>query len=148
MFFFEKILVAVGAPDEGRTRSGVLDLEQELQSIIDAVADAQRCGNAYVKILEVAHPKEITKALKERTYHMLHLSGHGQQGRLELEDEDGNPIQVSAPDLADALIESERPLPHVFLSGCHTGRGDSETVSLASAFWKEAFRRFWPCRPP
>ena len=126
-----KILVAVGAPDEGKTQSGVLDLEAELQNIIDALADARRYGNAYVKILEVAHPKEITRALKEHSYHLLHLSGHGQQGQMELEDEDGNPVQVTAQDLANAMIESERPLPHVFLSACHTGQGDSETVSMA-----------------
>ena len=126
-----KILVAVGAPDEGKTPNTVLDLEAELQNIIDGVAAARQYGNAYVKILEVAHPKEITKALKERAYHVLHLSGHGQRGQLELEDEDGYPVSVIAQDLAGAIIEAGRPLPHVFLSACHTGQGDSETVSLA-----------------
>ena len=126
-----KILVAVGAPDEGKTKSSVLDLEAELKTIIDAVEDARRFGNAFVKILEVAHPDEITKAMRERSYHVLHLSGHGRQGMLELEDEDGNPVEVTAGEIVGALLESGRPLPFIFLSACHSGRGDSETTSVA-----------------
>ena len=69
--------MAVGAPDESKTKSSVLDLEAELQTIIDAVEDARRYGHAFVKILEIARPEEITRAMRECSYHILHLSGHG-----------------------------------------------------------------------
>src|SRR5439155_11348566 len=46
-----KILVAVGAPDEGQTSAAVLDQERELQNILDAVEPAQRLENIEVRIL-------------------------------------------------------------------------------------------------
>jgi len=120
-----KILVAVGAPDEGKTRGTVLDMESELQTILDAVEQARRYGNAYVRILEVGSPEEIGKALAEQGYHVLHLSGHGQAGVLELEDEDGGPVPASAGRLAEVIRESGRPAPLVFLACCHSGQGDT-----------------------
>ena len=84
-----KVLVAVGAPDEGSTRSVVLDHERELQNILDAVEPAQRRDNVAVKILEVGHPAQIAAAIEADAYHVLHLSCHGTPGLLELEDELG-----------------------------------------------------------
>jgi hypothetical protein len=54
-----RILVAVGAPDEGRSRNAVLDYERELQTILDAIDRARQVDNAEVKILEVGHPEAI-----------------------------------------------------------------------------------------
>ena len=84
-----KVLVAVGAPDQGRSANVGLDLERELQGILDAVSLAARDGNAEVRFLEVGHPAEIGRALAHDEYHVLHLSGHGGPGSIELEDEDG-----------------------------------------------------------
>ena len=125
-----KILVAVGAPDEGQTPNHPLDLEAEMQAILDAVARADRLGNAQVRVLEVADPDEIRSALSADAFHVLHLSGHGSPGSIELETEDGAASRVAADELARQLRESGKPLPLVFLSSCHGGVPASDTASF------------------
>ena len=126
-----RILVAVGAPDEGNTPNGVLDNERELQSILDAVEKARKLGNAYVRVLNVGSLEEIGKALAEQAYHVLHLSGHGTANSIELEDEDGQAEEVSAEDLAGVIRESGHQAPLVVLSSCLSGAAGSNTVGLA-----------------
>lgn len=124
-----KILVAVGAPDEGKTKQARLDIEKEMGSILDAVAPAARDERAQVRILEVANAGTIAAALAEDDYHVLHLSGHGDADGIELENEDGAPRPTLATDLADALRATGRVVPLVFLSSCH-GAGDPEGLAL------------------
>jgi CHAT domain len=126
-----KILVAVGAPDEGKTQNTVLDMERELQTVLDAVENARMLGNAYVRILEIGSVEQIGAALRELSYHVLHLSGHGNQGIFELEDEDGNPEPTTAPQLAAQIRESGHPPTLVVLASCHSGRGDQESTGFA-----------------
>ena len=126
-----KILVAVGAPDEGKTLNLVLENERELQSILDSVGKARESGNAYVRILNVGSLKEIGKALGEQAYHVLHISGHGTAGSIELEDEDGNAERASAAELAGVILNSGYQVPLVVLSSCLSGAAGSETVGLA-----------------
>ncbi|MBU6354454.1 MAG: CHAT domain-containing protein, partial [Cyanobacteria bacterium REEB498] len=128
-----KLLVAVGAPDEGNTRSAVLDYEHELQLILDAVEPAQRLDNVQVKILEVGHPAQIAAAIEADAYHVLHLSCHGTPGQLELEDELGGAVPVSAEELVAPLRSTGRPLPLVVLNTCHGGVEAGTTTSLAQA---------------
>ncbi|MGH4008451.1 MAG: CHAT domain-containing protein [Pseudonocardiaceae bacterium] len=124
-----KILVAVGAPDENKTPQDRLDIEDEMGSILDAVAPAARDERAQVRILEVANARTITAALEEDDYHVLHLSGHGDEAGIELEDEGGAPVPTRAADLADALRATERVVPLVFLASCH-GAGNPEGLAL------------------
>ena len=126
-----KILVAVGAPDEGQTQSMVLDQERELQNILDAVEPASRLDNAQVRILEVGHPQQIAAAIERDAYHILHLSCHGSPGHLELEDEEGRSVLTPAQQLISALRQAGRPLPLILLNACHSGVQDGETASLA-----------------
>jgi tetratricopeptide (TPR) repeat protein len=126
-----RILVAVGAPDEGKTPNIVLDVEAELQTILDAVDAARSYGNAEVKILEVGHPDQIKAAFLDGSYHVLHLSGHGAAGMMELETEDGEPLVVSAGELADALRAAQKTLPLVVLATCQGGVAASDTASFA-----------------
>ncbi|MBL0284565.1 MAG: CHAT domain-containing protein [Zoogloea sp.] len=128
-----KILAAVGAPDESQTHNAVLDLEHELQGILDALEKAAEHGNAQVRILEIGHPDAIRDALAADQYHVLHLSCHGSPGQIELEDEDGAPVPVSAADFANALRAARRPLPLVFLATCHGGSPAGEAGSFAQA---------------
>jgi len=128
-----KVLVAVGAPDEGFSRSAVLDHERELQNILDAVEPAQRLDNVAVKILEVGHPQQIAAAIAVDAYHVLHLSCHGTPGSLELEDELGGAILTTAEDLVAPLRALGRPLPLVVLNSCHGGVEVGATASLAQA---------------
>lgn len=101
-----KVLVAVGS---------VPDRERELETIVNSLESARRLGNAYVRVLEVGSPEQIGAALGEHGYHVLHLAACTKNGALELEDEDGNPVEVSARELADNIHESGQPAPLVFL---------------------------------
>lgn len=122
-----KILVAVGAPDEETTSSAVLDQERELQNILDAVEPANRLENAQVRFLEVGHPAMIAAALERDAYHVLHISCPGGPGLLELEDEEGRAVPVTAEELIGPLREPGRPLPLVFLNACHArGAGHAD----------------------
>jgi hypothetical protein len=125
-----KILVAVGAPDEIKTKQVRLDIEKEMAAILDAVALAVRDERAQVRILEVAHPRMIAAALNHDDYHVLHLSGHGNETGIELEDEDGAPVPTRAGDLVDLLRATGRVVPLVFLSSCH-GAGNPEGLALS-----------------
>jgi len=126
-----RILVAIGAPDEDTTSGTVLDYERELQTILDAVDQARRYGNAEVKILEVGQPDQIRRALLERSYHVLHISGHGRPGRIELEDEDGRAVAVTPQELTAVIRESGRRPPLVFLATCLSGAGTDDTTGFA-----------------
>ena len=128
-----KILVAVGAPDEGNSTGPPLDQERELQNILDAVDLAALHENAQVRILEVGHPAQIGSALESDAYHVLHLSCHGQPGQIELEDEDGKVVATTASQLLDPVKEAGRPLPLVFLNACHGGAVNQQTASFAEA---------------
>ena len=128
-----KILVAIGAPDEGKTKNSVLDIERELHTILNSVQEARNRGNAHVRVLETGSPAQIASALRELSFHVLHLSGHGNKGILELEDEDGNPVPTTAADLAAAIRASNHPPPLVVLASCHGGLGDTETASFAES---------------
>lgn len=127
-----KILVAVGAPDEGKTQNSVLDLEHELQSILDAVEPRDHLGNAEVRFLEIGHPQQIENALQQDAYHVLHLSGHGGPGSIELEDEDGAPVTVTATGLARHLQAANRNVPLVFLSSCFGATPGAEAGAMAT----------------
>jgi hypothetical protein len=128
-----RVLVAVGAPDEGKTPNSILDNERELQTILDALEEARQLGNSYVRVLEIGSPDQIGAALREQSYHVLHLSGHGNKGVLELEDEDGNPIQVDAAKLSEKIRDSGHSAPLVFLASCHGGLADHETAGFAQS---------------
>ncbi|MFO0873485.1 MAG: CHAT domain-containing protein [Phycisphaerales bacterium] len=126
-----KILVAVGAPDEGTTRSSVLDHERELSNILDGVEPAQRLENVQVRVLEASEPTVIGEALRRDQFHILHLTCHGNGEVLELDDEDGRPVMATADELLAAFRAAGRLLPMVFLSACHSG-ASTDSVRAAS----------------
>jgi tetratricopeptide (TPR) repeat protein len=132
-----KILVAIGAPDEGKTKNSVLDLENELQGVLDALSERMQQRNADVRILEVGSPDQIEQALTRDEYHVLHLSGHGGKGAIELEDEDGAPVRVTARQLVESFVHAERTVPLVFLSSCYGGSSSDDTTSLAVELIRE-----------
>ncbi|MEW9532825.1 CHAT domain-containing protein [Microbispora sp. NPDC049125] len=128
-----KILAAVATPDETRTASRPLDIEREMQAIVDSIGAAGQQTPARVRILEVAHPEQITEALKADQFHVLHLSARGSADGLELEDEDGNAVPVGIGKLIDMVKAARRPLPLIVLSSCAGAApadGDSLAVSL------------------
>ncbi len=126
-----RILVAVGAPDEGKGGGPVLDLEQELQTILDAVDSVRRYGDVEVRILEVGNADQIREALLERGYHVIHISGHGSAGVITMENEDGEPVPMTPRDLVGAISASGRRAPLIFLAACHTGVAAEDTTGFA-----------------
>jgi tetratricopeptide (TPR) repeat protein len=140
-----KILVAVGAPDEGQSAGAVLDLEHELQNILDAVAPAQRRDDVEVRILEVGNPAVIGAALESDSYHVLHLSCHGLPGQLQLEDEDGRAVTVTAEQLLEPVHRAGRPLPMILLSSCHGGTHAQSEQGNAASMAEALLRNGVPC---
>jgi hypothetical protein len=128
-----KILVAVGAPDEGKTKNNVLDHERDLQNILDAVEPAQRDNNVEVRILEASDPATIGDALKRDPYHVLYITCHGKPGALKLDDEEGNAIEATGENLLESLRQSQRPAPLMFLNTCHGAVDKDQTASLAES---------------
>ncbi len=124
-----KILAAVSAPDETRTGNAPLDVEAEMQAVLDAVGEASR---GQVRVLEVASLAEITGALREDDYHVLHLSAHGSSTSIELEDEDGGPVEMRTQALVDALRDSDAHVPLIVLASC-SGAGPPMATSLVHA---------------
>ena len=138
-----KVLVAVGAPDEGKTQSNPLDHERELNNILDAVELAARRGEVEVRILEASDPATIRAALAKDQYHVLYVTGHGRPGALELDDEDGEAVEVPARrppgdrravvTLGEALRQAGRAAPIVFLNTCHGAADGTEAGTAATA---------------
>jgi tetratricopeptide (TPR) repeat protein len=119
-----KILVAVAAPDEASTRSAPLDVEAEMQAVLDAIGGVEAAGSAEAKILEVAGTRQITEALRDDQYHVLHLSAHGSPQGVELADEDGKAIPVDNAALVGALQAAQKPLPLIVVSACAAAAAD------------------------
>jgi tetratricopeptide (TPR) repeat protein len=124
-----KLLVAVAAPEETRTLNPPLDVEAEMQAILDAVGGVGGRSDAQVTILEVGGLREISEALKDDQYHVLHLSAHGSASGVELEDEDGNPVGVETAAFVAQLRAGGKPLPLLVLSSCAGGAGGSDALA-------------------
>ena len=60
---------------------------------------------------------------------MLHLSAHGSPDSVELEDEDGAPVQVTSKTLMEALRHANRAVPLIVLSTCYGGSTGSEAMA-------------------
>jgi hypothetical protein len=111
-----KILVAVGAPHEtGDSLTEPLDIEREMQAVLEAVGGLGHDRDAGVRILEVGSLDQIAAALEVDSYQVLHLAARGSPSSIELEDEDGNPIEVAAEDLIGRLHATMRRIPVIVL---------------------------------
>ncbi len=112
-----RIVIAISAPLSGG--GGVLDYERELRNVLAAVR-AARQGQARVRIVHFATTSEIRAALDAEPAHVLHLSGHGRPGAIELEDDDGNARVLDAERFVAEAIPPGRMPPVIALSACHT----------------------------
>ncbi len=129
-----KILAAVAAPDETKTENVPLDVEAEMQAVLDAVGEVAGHPRAQVRILEVASLAQIRDALRRDAFHVLHLSAHGSAESVELEDEDGNPVTVTADALKAALRQATgRQVPLVVLSSCSGGSAAAQAMAASLA---------------
>ncbi|MET8149517.1 CHAT domain-containing protein [Actinoplanes sp. NPDC005259] len=126
-----RVLAAVAAPEESRTRSAPLDVEAEMQALLDAVGDLATGSGGQVRILEVASLSQIHEALRESDFHVLHLSAHGSASMVELEDEDGDPHPVGCRDLMNAIRDARAEVPLIVLSSCAGAAGGGEALAAA-----------------
>ena len=128
-----KVLAAVAAPDETKTRNVPLDTEAEMAAVLDAVAGISGATGGQVRILEVASLPAIRQALAGDAYHVLHLSAHGSADAVELEDEDGAPVTVSTRALVQALKHGPHQVPLVVLSSCSGAAGGTQPLAAGLA---------------
>jgi tetratricopeptide (TPR) repeat protein len=125
------IVVAIAAPSQGG--SGVLDYERELRQILKEVRGA-RAGDARVRIVPFATTTAIRAALKDGDVHVLHLSGHGGPGVLELEDEQGAARPVTAEQFLTEAVPAGCMPAVIALAACYT---DAPSQATAASFAAE-----------
>ena len=112
-----RIVVAIAAPDSGG--GAVLDYEDELRNVLAAVR-AARQDAADVRVVPFATPAAIRDELGRGPAHVLHISGHGSPGTLDLENEDGSARTVTAGQFLDLAIPPGRMPPVISLAACYT----------------------------
>ncbi|MGV1005310.1 MAG: CHAT domain-containing protein, partial [Candidatus Nanopelagicales bacterium] len=112
-----RIVVAIAAPTTGG--GGVLDYERELRSVLAAVRGA-RAGLAVVDIVPFATTAAIHQALRGGDVHVLHLSGHGGPGVLELEDEEGVARAVTPQQFLREAVPAGCMPAVISLAACYT----------------------------
>jgi tetratricopeptide (TPR) repeat protein len=118
-----RIVVAIAAPDTGG--GPVLDYEKELRNVLAAVR-AARQDAADVRVVPFATPAAIRAELGRGPAHVLHVSGHGSPGTLDLEGEDGSARPVTADELVDQAVPPGQMPPVITLSACYTDAAGSE----------------------
>ena len=129
-----RILVAIGSPEEQNDRGELLDMEEELSRILDAVEPARKQRRpAHVRVLERGTVMAIREALEAERYHVLHVTCHAGPGVLVLEAEEGTEDKVDADRFCDEALVPGRGVPVVVLAGCSTalsipGKKDGESA--------------------
>ncbi|MGK5551456.1 tetratricopeptide repeat protein [Actinomadura kijaniata] len=113
-----RILAVVASPDDP-DGGPLLNMEDELRRILDAVDEARRHAAAHVRVLNEGTLDSVRTALRQERFHVLHISCHAEPGVLVMEDENGDRDDVSAARLAEALPRDEG-VPLIVLSGCST----------------------------
>ena len=125
-----RILVAIAAPDAGG--GPLLDYERELRNVLAAVR-AARQDAADVRVVPFATTAAIRAELDRGPAHVLHISGHGAPGTLDLEDDDGAARPVTADEFVGQAIPAGRMPPVITLSACYTDAAASqEGLSFAA----------------
>ncbi|MFF4017901.1 TIR domain-containing protein, partial [Streptomyces sp. NPDC001843] len=125
-----RILAVVASPEFGGGE--LLDYEQELGRILDAVDPARSGHGAYVRVLNWGSLAEIRAALEQERFHILHLSCHAAPGVLILEDEQGHADEVDAQRFM-GVLPADRGVPLVVLAGCSTARDGAPHDAQASS---------------
>jgi tetratricopeptide (TPR) repeat protein len=123
------IVVAIAAPFTGG--GAELDYESELRNVIRAVKSA-RAGNARVRVVPFATTAAILAELDTGDVHVLHVSGHGKPGHLELEDDNGAARFVTAREFVVEAIPPGKMPPVVSLAACHTNVTPHQADDAAS----------------
>ena len=81
---------------------------------------------ADVRVVPFATPAAIRDELDRGPAHVLHISGHGSPGRLDLENDDGSACPVSAEEFVERAIPPGQMPPVITLSACYTDAAASQ----------------------
>jgi tetratricopeptide (TPR) repeat protein len=110
-----------------------LNVDQEVQSILDALKPAIKAGLVETDIIEEGSMRNLEMLLADEQYHILHYTGHGamspQGSFLAMEDDEGQVQPAFIQNLLPA-IRSCGSLRLVVLNGCQTGQID-ETRAMS-----------------
>jgi tetratricopeptide (TPR) repeat protein len=112
-----RIVVAIASPDAGG--GPLLDYERELRNVLAEVRSARQDA-ADVRVVPFATAAAIRGELDRGPAHVLHISGHGSPGQLDLENEDGTARPVTAGEFLDKAIPPGKMPPVISLSACYT----------------------------
>ena len=115
------IVAAIGCPE--RAGMVLLNYEEELRTILDAVSYASKDSATDVRVLNWGTVEAIRAALTARPAHILHISCHADPGHLCLETAAGDEDLVDAARIRREIIPDGSAIPPlVVLAGCSTGR--------------------------
>ncbi len=119
-----RILVVFANP----WRAQSLDGEREWEMLHSALSDLIESGLVQLDRLSSPTFPALQRQLSQVTCHILHFIGHGgfdgKTGSLVFENDQGEPVEVSAESLGGLLYDSDLRL--VVLNSCHGGRAGKE----------------------
>ena len=113
-------------------------IDRELRIIRDAVERSRHRDRLSLDVRTAATVHDLRRALLDKDYAIVHLSGHGEQAGLILEDEQGQCVEVPRDALARLLSRraSKGSLRCVLLNSCwslKTGESAEMTVPFTIA---------------
>lgn len=114
-----RILFVVASPDIDGRQGRMLDFELEEWVLLQALQPLIAAGRAILEPLEAGSLQAVEEALEAEAFHVLHFTGHGSPGQLQMEGPYGEEAPVSQEELA-ALLGRFPSLRLVVLSGCAT----------------------------
>ena len=117
-----RILAAFSLP----VRANPLNLRRERYGLQRLVRDLNQTQNLAVelRVLQYGATRDtLQEALEEEGWDIIHLSGHGQQGELLLEDDRGGSDTINADELGELLDLAQARLKLLILDACYSGVG-------------------------
>src|SRR5208337_4246615 len=118
-----RILAAFSLP----VRANPLNLRRERYGLQRLVRDLNQTQNLAVelRVLQYGATRDtLQEALEEAEgWDIIHLSGHGQQGELLLEDDRGGSDTINAEELGELLDLARARLKLLILDACYSGVG-------------------------
>lgn len=112
-----RVLGLFSLPAEGRP----LNLRRERHALVRLFGEIAGAGRATdVRVLQYGVTRERLRQVLEEAegWDVIHVSGHGLPGELELETADGQADRISASELADLLAVARERVKLVTVSAC------------------------------
>ncbi|PRQ07833.1 SIR2 family protein [Enhygromyxa salina] len=110
-----------------------LRVDRELRVIRDALERSRHRGSFEFEIRTAATVHDLRRALLDKDYGIVHISGHGEQAGLLLEDEQGQCVEVPKQALARLFARhaAKGSLRCVLLNACWSlSIGESPSMSV------------------